>query len=554
MKKVLSILLIAAAAFGFYGGAVSINDVLDCKAYWEDMDKQSSESLNMLKDGLDQLHENTEAYLDGVVQVADGEKELAAGEKEYAAGLKTFKDGQKEYAAGKKTLADGKKQYAAAKGDLNALIDGLTGLPASVKTLTDGYYGQYWPGRELLAEKIAESLDDSTIDLLSFNLIGCDKAKLTNAKAVLTDMSSNDKVINGAVVDLIEQFGIASGKISSIVETVNDVPLVGSLLGKFADKLVGSKAQEMVDSIAQLKEFDAGYKTILDGQKQMKDGIKTLTDGILGADMLVTAYKKAGLLDEITKLSKTTAFDSPSFAEFVAEAENVSKLAPSAAKVAKGVKSSTVKQLTDGEAQLKAAEKQLADGAIKLKDAEKQLADGRTQLADGKKQLAQYEDGEKQIRDGLKTLMESKADGGIASIGDRIGMDEDFNLKDGNLDFDAAYNGVDQGWNYKADLKVLLERELPGRLIGHGLGIFAGLLALIAAILAFVKKNKGAGILGLLAAVAAGAGAVVVKTVGTELSVVAGSAVGVVPFAALIALTLLGAVAGIVFLASKKAA
>lgn len=526
MKKVLSVLLIVAAALGFYGGAVSINDVLDCKAYWEDMDVQSSESLNMLSDGLDQLHENTEAYLDGVVQVADGEKELAAGEKEFA--------------AGQKTLADGKKQYAAAKGDLNALINGLHGIPASVKILSDGYHGEYWPGRELLAEKISESLDDSTISLLSLGLIGCDKDKLINAKTILTDMSSNDKVINGAVNDLIEQFGIASGKINEILGKVNDIPVLGSKLGKLADKLVGSKAQEMVDSIAQLKEFDAGYKTIKDGQKQMKDGIKTLTDGILGADLLVTAYKKAGLLDDISALSKNKAFEGDSFATFVAEAEKVAKLAPKAEKVAKGVKSSTEKQLKDGEAKLAAAVVQLADG--------------RAQLADGKKQLAQYEDGEKQIRDGLKSLMESKADGGIASIGERIGMDEDFNLKDGNLDFDAAYNGVDQGWNYKADLKVLLEKELPGRLIGHGLGILAGLMALIAAILGFVKKNKGAGVLGLLTAAAAVAGIIVVKQAGTELSVVAGSAVGVLPLAALIALTVVGAIAGIAFIASKKAA
>lgn len=522
MKKILSILLIAAAAFGFYGGAVSINDVLDCKAYWEQKDVESSNDLNKLKDGLDQLHENTEAYLDGVVQVADGEKQLA--------------DGEKQYAAGKKQLADGKKQYAAAKGDLNALIAGLEGIPASVQMLSEGYHGQYWPGRELLATKISESLDDTTVTLLSLGLIGCDKAKLQNAKAVLTDMSSDDKTINACVKDLIEQFGIASGKINDILGMVKDIPLIGSL----ADSLVGSKATELVDSIDQLKEFDAGFNTILDGQKQMKDGVKTLTEGILGADMLRTAYKKAGLLDDIIALSKTTAFDSPSFATFVGEAERVSKLAPKAAKVARGVKESTIKQLKDGAAQ--------------LADAEVQLADGRATLADGKKQLAQYEDGEGQIRDGLKTLMESKADGGIKSIGERIGLQETFSLEDGNLDFDACYNGVDQGWNYKADLKVLLEKELPGRLIGHGLGIFAGLLALIAAILAFVKKNKGAGVLALLTAAAAAAGAIVVKTIGTELSVVAGSAVGVAPFAALVVLTVLGAIAGIVFLTSNKAA
>lgn len=35
MKKGLSVLLIVAALFGFYGGASSLTDVLACKDYWE---------------------------------------------------------------------------------------------------------------------------------------------------------------------------------------------------------------------------------------------------------------------------------------------------------------------------------------------------------------------------------------------------------------------------------------------------------------------------------------------------------------------------------------
>ena len=73
MKKGLSILLIAAALFGFYGSAVNLNDVLACKDYWEKAGEESTANMNKLEDGLNQLKENEQAYLDGKDQVADGE-------------------------------------------------------------------------------------------------------------------------------------------------------------------------------------------------------------------------------------------------------------------------------------------------------------------------------------------------------------------------------------------------------------------------------------------------------------------------------------------------
>ena len=74
MKKGLSVLLIAAALFGFYGGAVNLNDVLACKDYWEVKGEETTADLNKLEDGLNQLKDNEEAYLDGLVAVEDGEE------------------------------------------------------------------------------------------------------------------------------------------------------------------------------------------------------------------------------------------------------------------------------------------------------------------------------------------------------------------------------------------------------------------------------------------------------------------------------------------------
>ena len=77
MKKGLSILLVAAALFGFYGSAVNLNDILACKDYWEKAGEESTANMNKLEDGLNQLKENEQAYLDGKEQVADGRTDLS---------------------------------------------------------------------------------------------------------------------------------------------------------------------------------------------------------------------------------------------------------------------------------------------------------------------------------------------------------------------------------------------------------------------------------------------------------------------------------------------
>ena len=93
MKKGLSVLLIAAALFGFYWGAVNLNDVLACKDYWEVKGEQTTADMNKLEDGINQLKDNEEAYLDGLDAVADGEEALAKGEADYAAGQATLAQG-----------------------------------------------------------------------------------------------------------------------------------------------------------------------------------------------------------------------------------------------------------------------------------------------------------------------------------------------------------------------------------------------------------------------------------------------------------------------------
>ena len=146
MKKGLSILLVAAALFGFYGGAVNLNDVLACKDYWEKAGEESTANMNKLEDGLNQLKENEQAYLDGNQQVADGEVALADAEKQLA-------DGEAKLADGRAELAKGEADYAAAPGKLadarQQIAKGEKDLAAGEKKLADGYK-EYNAGKDKL--------------------------------------------------------------------------------------------------------------------------------------------------------------------------------------------------------------------------------------------------------------------------------------------------------------------------------------------------------------------------------------------------------------------
>jgi putative membrane protein len=194
MKKGLSILLVAAALFGFYGSAVNLNDVLACKDYWEKAGEESTANMNKLEDGLNQLKENEQAYLDGKEQVADGEVALAEGEQtladgeaQYAKGLKSYKEAPAKLAAGKAKLAEGKKSY----GNLKKLINGLETAKKHGTTQTkahdtywhDAYTNALVPGKQLIVKTLNEK--KSMVGMLEMLTGASDLvSKAANAKSV----------------------------------------------------------------------------------------------------------------------------------------------------------------------------------------------------------------------------------------------------------------------------------------------------------------------------------------------------------------------------------
>ncbi|MDO4177509.1 MAG: hypothetical protein Q4D99_08585, partial [Bacillota bacterium] len=84
--KVTCAILVLVSVFGAFIEVKSINDVKDCKAYWEEVGEESTANLNKLEDGINTLSENHDAYIDGKAQLAQGEIDYAAGVDKLAAG------------------------------------------------------------------------------------------------------------------------------------------------------------------------------------------------------------------------------------------------------------------------------------------------------------------------------------------------------------------------------------------------------------------------------------------------------------------------------------
>ena len=798
MKKGLSVLLIAAALFGFYGGAVNLNDVLACKDYWEVKGEETTADLNKLEDGLNQLKDNEEAYLDGLVAVEDGEEAMAKGEQDLAAGKAELAKGEADYAAapakladaraqiaqgeddlaageaklaagykeyntGKRTLATGKAALASGAKDLQSVKDLINGM----KQIVNGYpewkngYEQLKQGRidTLTSTETKESLALITSILTAYATAGNQKAQkaagdmlaaqkaaanpqqdpksFTNEQydgfqnylqATVTGLSSTDSFLESVTDDLVSyaptfqdvadkatdaaskkaiaeekyktdqkaqreagdhaqdpayqeaatkahadfedaqkaanqandelqksignvvQLTADSAKYSNIDTAckvfLNDSTQVGpaqavqmlgalkagpsgtdaaaistyatysgtmaAILNGICSTISSTRSSKIQGTIDNANLWINGYsditgRTTVGKQRQIVGGVAKIIGGVLGS-------KNDELINGMNKVASQVGFSPSQFAN-----ASTSKLAKDMAsgsklenfyqdmnKIEKGFSivipqlqkkaddgaaalDAGQKEVTAGETKLKAAEKQLAageeelaagraklasgkaqyaqgladyaaapakiaDGRRKLAEGIQQLEDGRKELADGKDKLAEYEDGEQQVRDGLATLVATEPDGGLTSILERLDGKDKFDDPNGHLELDEGLNAVTVGREYQSDSGELITEEITKRAIGTAAGFGAAALAVLAAILSFLKKNKGAGVTAILSAVAGAVGVGVGTSAGMEFSHIAGSTVSSMPWIAAGILAAVAVAHAITHFAGSKAA
>lgn len=547
MKKGISVLLVAAALFGFYGGAVNLNDILACKDYWEEAGEKSTADMNKLEDGLNQLKDNEQAYLDGLDQVAEGEKELAQGEADYAAAPGKLAAGEKKLAAGKSAYAAGQKELAAGKATLAKGKKTLAELKKNLELLRTGF--NTWDAGWQAANEPQEDLGGYSA-VQAFHLEEGGRIRTANVEnnaipAVLQQAADQGNEMLGALpfnptqkAQLIAALNLTvpetkdsiRGDLKTLVDAAKysgEDPQKAGLAAMLAQykSTLEAKQTKLETSLAKMeamKGLEPGRDTLAANLNKLLAAVTADEENLkaMGGKAALEQVKQ-GLSGEVPD----SVFDSTVKGIFTKADELVKK---SEAKIAKGEKDLKAgkKKLAAGARALAAGKAELAQGYADYEAAPAKLADGRAQLAAGKDKLAQYEDGEQQVRDGLATLVGTEADLDLESILDRLNGDSDFDNGDNHLELDEGLAAVDVGRGYQAEDGELITKEIMTRAIGTGGLLAAGVLAVLAAILSFMKKNKGAGVLAILSAVAGAFGAYEATQTGTYFSSIAGSTVG----------------------------
>ena len=420
--KVLSVVLILASLFGLCAGGLTLKDMLNCKAYWEQKGEESDASIAMLEDGLNQLKENESAYNDGLAALAQGEKDYEAGQLELEAGAKALEDGQKEYEAGQQTLEKGYADYAAGEKKLA--------------------YGQkqYDTGMQQYNEKLAE-----------YNYSVKNKDAIVTA-ATEQYMKENQKAVKALVAQNVEAQVTAAAKKQMLTpdiqkqmeDAVNQQLLAYKQANPDASEAelaaVTEKAQAAVEA-ATLEKVTAAIK----------------------ADETTMAY----ITSEVTK-----AVEAGIRAEVEKEVDTRLADAKKQLQSAKAKLDEAKKQLDAGKAELAknaptiaAGEKKLAAAANELDAGKTKLVDAEKQLADAQKQLDTFEEGQAQVDAGYAVLMKNEK---IAA-----------KVKNDNMDaLDAGYLVVEESTAETTE-------DLVTRAVYMGASMVAALLGIIAAVLVF---------------------------------------------------------------------
>ena len=436
MKKGISVLLVAAALFGFYGGAVNLNDILNCKDYWEEAGEKSTADMNKLEDGLNQLKDNEQAYLDGLDQVAEGEQALADGEAELAKGEADYAAAPGKLAAGeKKLVAELQEKYPTWRHG-NEVVHGKEitkddekGLYAFANGLASPQYPSMFKNDSIDADTVAASKSATQnnpkviggVNQVLGNIVSQTQDAIATMKwaethegAQPTDEDKQSDAYKG-ILEAVKSTAEANVKNTygaTSVTASNVQSVLAKLVKNGIVKASTEEEESPTDALASANSAFNALDTLAAlaaGKKEIQGKLLPLLDKVGSNE---AAVEKLGGKKAVAELVKNLKGNDNEFEQAM---DALMKKAPElVAMVSKAVNqgekdyAAGKKKLAAGAKTIKAGEKTLAQGYAdyaaapgKLEDGRQQLADGRAQLAAGKDKLAQYEDGEQQVRDGL---------------------------------------------------------------------------------------------------------------------------------------------------------
>lgn len=235
-----SFLLIAACLFSLFAGVKGFNDFKAIEEYKTQEKTEGLANIDTGIDGINQLKENEETYLNGYGTYTAGLASYAAGQQALAEGAAKLNAGEAQYKAGQQTLADGKAQYAAGKEKLDANTDA------------------YNEGKQKLA--LAEGLVGINDALGMNDPLGL-KDQITDGKAQLKEYEDGQQQLSEAATS------ISAGEAQ--------LSAAGTQLKKgYADYQAGQSA--LASGAAQLADGKQQLSVFEEGENQVAAGMMTL--------------------------------------------------------------------------------------------------------------------------------------------------------------------------------------------------------------------------------------------------------------------------------------
>lgn len=301
MKRVLlmvcSICLVLACLFGLFACVAGMKDALNIQEYKQEDADHARDGIAAARDGIKQLQENEDVYLNGVgtyeaglIQLSSGKSALNAGYKEYYAGKKALEEGKKAYAEGVKALEAGKKEYEAGKKKIaentQAYNEGKEKL-AKIEPLMP-YLNQYVQFRDGTIAKLpgfnsAQAWFVKTVRPIAAKLGITIPDDVTDFPAFMNKMVADGKA-------QLKEYEDGVAKLAEAEKTI----AAGEKKLAAAEKEIAAGEKKLADAEKQLA---AGEKKLAAGKNELANGDKKLKVYEGGQEQLAAGMQQ--LLDEM---------------------------------------------------------------------------------------------------------------------------------------------------------------------------------------------------------------------------------------------------------------
>lgn len=287
MKKIISIILVLVALFGIVAAGLSAKAALDTKDHYSKAGEENDKNMKAVDDGLAQLEENEQAYL-------DGKAAYEAGMEQYEAGKAQYDEGKAQYEAGKASLDQAKQ-----------VVEGVEQLQTGYTSWQEGYNGLVALAQQAgleapSAENVATydaAIEQAGVEALKGvpQAVADGKAQLGEGlNALVTGLMADETM--GAAIE--QASGMSADQITQTLAALPELPYdqFNGTMGAFmqaAAPLSDSVKDQVAQGEAALADAEAQLTAaetqLADAEKQLNDGKAQLDQFEAGRDQIIGA-------------------------------------------------------------------------------------------------------------------------------------------------------------------------------------------------------------------------------------------------------------------------